>query len=170
MQSMMSVRACLYEHIFVARLFAQCVLLAHIFSESVLRSKPRSDFGKPFCYCGQRHLSDLSAAARVRWAESEGVSWSWYSDKQAYFHICQPCHMEYFPNDVRPEVGNRNTRPAASLWHNAVGGNVSRLICGERLACSSEAGFSSLGPRRPSCCGERSEHPSSSGVFEVVLL
>ena len=40
------------------------------FSESVLRSKPRSDFGKPFCYCGQRHLSDLSAAARVRWAES----------------------------------------------------------------------------------------------------
>ena len=53
---------------------------------------------------------------------------------------------------------------------NVVGGNVSRLMCGERLACSSEAGFSSLGPRRPSCCGERSEHPSSSGVFEVVLL
>ena len=140
------------------------------FSGSVLRSKLRSASGKPFCYCGQRHLSDLSAAARVRWAESEGVSWSWYSDKQAYFHICQPCHMECFPNDVRPKVGNRNTRPVASLSHNVVGGNVSRLMCGERLACSSEAGFSSLGPRRPSCCGERSERPGSSGVFEVVLL
>ena len=91
-----------------------------------------------------RHLSDLSAAARVRWAESEGVSWSWYSDKQAYFHICQPCHMGYFPNDVRPKVGNRNTRPAASLSHNVVGGNVSRLMCGEHLACSSEAGFDFL--------------------------
>ena len=139
-------------------------------SASVLKSMPRNGSGKPFCYCGQRHLSDLSAAAGVRWAESEGASWSWYSDKQACFHICQPCHMEYFPNDVRPKVRSRNTRPAASLWHNAVDGNVSRLVCGERLACSSEAGFSSLGPGRPSCCGERSEHPGSSGVFEVVLL
>ena len=169
MQSMMSVRACVYEHIS----YRACLLNVFCwlrFFRIGSEEQATKCFWEAFCYCGQRHLSDLSAAARVRWAGSERVSWSWYSDKQAYFHFCQPCYMEYFPNDVRPKVGNRNTRPAVSLWHNAVGGNVSRLICGERLACSSEAGLSSLGPRRPSCCGERSEHPSSSGVFEVVLL
>ena len=30
--------------------------------------------GKPWCPCGKKKLSDLSPAARVRWADVEGMS------------------------------------------------------------------------------------------------
>ena len=75
--------------------------------------------GKPWCPCGKTQLADLTPAARMRWAEAEGVSWSMYSERQAYFRFCQSCHMKYFPNDLRPVVGNRYSQPGTSLWQSA---------------------------------------------------
>ena len=85
-------------------------------------SDAMSTAGPPLCPCGLRVVAPLrSLGIRERWAEEEGISWSWVSSSTrggasvAYFRFCAECHTKTWPDDRRPPNGNRWTRPARRL-------------------------------------------------------
>ena len=69
--------------------------------------------GRPRCPgCNYpRGLSTLSAGLRGElWRLYECVVWSWFSDRQAYWHLCVPCHnfvLEHIPRAGRANRYNR---------------------------------------------------------------
>ena len=85
-------------------------------------SDAMSTAGPPLCPCGLRVVApSRSLGIRERWAEDEGISWSWVSSSTrggasvAYFRFCAECHTKTWPDDKRPPNGNRWTRPASRL-------------------------------------------------------
>ena len=62
-------------------------------------------------------LATLSETLRREWRLFEGVCWSWYSGRQAYWHLCVPCHNEVFSHLPRALRANRyNSAPTLPGW------------------------------------------------------
>jgi len=85
-------------------------------------SDAMSTAGPPLCPCGLGVVApSRSLGIRERWAEEEGISWSWVSSSTrggasvAYFRFCAQCHTKTWPDDRRHPNGNRCTRPARRL-------------------------------------------------------
>ena len=45
---------------------------------------------------GRRGLAILSQELRSQWERFETICWSWRSDRQAYWHLCVPCHNQVY--------------------------------------------------------------------------
>ena len=78
--------------------------------------RPSGQPGCPGCRSG-RLLATLSETLRREWRLFEGVCWSWYSGRQAYWHLCVPCHNEVFSHLPRALRANRyNSAPTLPGW------------------------------------------------------
>ena len=85
--------------------------------------------GKPTCRCGAL-LSELeSPGLRQKWAEDEGLKWSWLSDRQAYFKCSEGCRRQLWPLDKKCP-GARNRPGTVSLFNTHEGDRL-RLIAGD---------------------------------------
>ena len=75
--------------------------------------------GQPGCPgCGsKRLLATLSERLRGEWKRYECISWSWHSERQAYWHFCVDCHNEIFTDTPRAQRANRyNSAPELPGW------------------------------------------------------
>ncbi len=80
----------------------------------------------PGCGLGLSRLH--SQKLRESWAQEEGLKWGWYTQEQAYWKLCLPCHQEAWPGDLRRR--GPYCLPLADYWKHLVGGRL-RLLAGD---------------------------------------
>ena len=68
-----------------------------------LKVSPLFPMAPPTCpHCGHKLARLETESLRATWQYDEGYKWHWYTEQQAYWFFCLPCHNEVWPDDFRP--------------------------------------------------------------------
>ena len=82
--------------------------------------------------CAKQTRTELpSETLRTLWRDWQGVKWHWHSNAQAYWYLCQACHVKAWPRDGR--CRGPNCKPAEAAWckHRCLRDGAAKLVVGD---------------------------------------